>query len=316
MNNSDFLYNEFGRLRSGWRFIIFTVIFSVISTLIGFITFLTTIKLTQDQQASFLFTPLGMFITSITSLFTATFLGWMCGKYLEELPFKALGWVFNRTWLKDYLLGMLLGIITISIAVGITLPTGEITLAPNLESGLSAISKTFLTSFCVFFVAAAFEEALFRGYILQTLSRANLALLGLLLTSLPFALVHLGNPNANIISTVNTALAGIWLGIAYLKTRSLWLAFGLHLAWNWWQGAFFGIKVSGIGQLTPHPLFIPTRQGADWLTGGEYGIEGGIACTIALVISTILIWTLPVFYATDEMMALTSQENSKKISLR
>ena len=63
-------------------------------------------------------------------------------------------------------------------------------------------------------------------------------------------------------------------GAAYLKTRTLWFPFALHFAWNWVQGAFLGITVSGLKQLITAPLFRATDAGPVWLTGGEYGIEG------------------------------------------
>jgi membrane protease YdiL (CAAX protease family) len=241
----------------------------------------------------------------------ATGLGWLCGGLLEGLPPKALGWVFNRTWLKDYALGLLLGILTITLAVALAMPTGGISFIRNETSATNSILLTIVTSFIVFLVAAAFEEALFRGYILQTFIRADLAWFAILLTSLPFALAHLNNPNATWFSTINTALAGIWFGVAYLKTRSLWLAFGLHLAWNWFQGAIYGINVSGISQIAPDPLLRPVDQGPTWLTGGHYGIEGGLTCTIALIVSTAVIWFLPILRPTADMLALTSRENAK-----
>ena len=71
---------------------------------------------------------------------------------------------------------------------------------------------------------------LFRGYPLQTLTRANLAWLGVLLTSVPFAAVHLRNPNVVPGFTfINTALAGLWLAVAYLRTRSFVAAAGIAL---------------------------------------------------------------------------------------
>ena len=80
-----------------------------------------------------------------------------------------------------------------------------------------------LGSAVLLFVAALAEEAMFRGYALQTLTRARLALLGVLLTSVPFGLVHLSNPNVVPgVTFANTALAGVWLAVAYLRTRSLW----------------------------------------------------------------------------------------------
>ncbi|HMS10020.1 MAG TPA: CPBP family intramembrane metalloprotease, partial [Pyrinomonadaceae bacterium] len=100
-------------------------------------------------------------------------------------------------------------------------------------------------------------------------------------------------PNASAFSWGNTFLAGIWFAVAYLRTRDLWFATGLHVMWNWMQGAFFGIEVSGLRELIPAPLLMETDAGPAWLTGGTYGLEGGIACTIALLISTAVIWFVP-----------------------
>lgn len=307
MKPNDIIFNEFGRVRSGFRFILFLTAFIVLSIAVTLMIFGVAERVTGNARA-FLGSRTGMLITSATSLFLATTLGWAFGKVLENLPLKALGWVFNRTWLKDFAIGMILGVLTISIAVVLAMPSGGIGLVFNSISSPNAIIWSFAASFLVFFVAAAFEEVLFRGYILQTLMRGNLTLLGILVTSLPFAFAHLGNPGANLISSVNTGLAGIWFGVAFLKTRSLWLAFGLHLSWNWFQGAFFGISVSGLTHIAPDPLFKTVDAGPDWLTGGAYGVEAGLVCTVSLLLSMAVIWFAPFLKPTDDMVALTSRE--------
>jgi hypothetical protein len=122
-------------------------------------------------------------------------------------------------------------------------------------------------------------------------------------------MVHLSNPNAIPYATfANTALAGIWLGVAYLRTRSLWFPLGVHWAWNWALGGFFGLPISG-KSLISHPLLIGTDIGPAWLTGGAYGIEGGVACTFALVIFTFYVWRTRLVSATPELHKLTSEEN-------
>jgi hypothetical protein len=45
------------------------------------------------------------------------------------------------------------------------------------------------------------------------------------------------------------------------------------------------------------------------LTGGRYGIEGGLACTIALLLSTGLILWTHLVSATPELKQMTSEEN-------
>jgi uncharacterized protein len=125
----------------------------------------------------------------------------------------------------------------------------------------------------------------------------------------PFALVHLTNPNVVPgVTFANTALAGIWLAAAYLRTRSLWLALGVHWSWNWALGWFFGLPISGI-HLVSNPLLEVQDSGPKWLTGGSYGIEGGVACTIALILFTAFLWKTRWLSATPELKQMTSEEN-------
>src|SRR4030095_4939741 len=118
--------------------------------------------------------------------------------------------------------------------------------------------------------------------------------LAIVITSIFFGAVHIRNPDAGVISTVNTILAGVWFGVAYLKTRDLWFVWGLHLMWNWMQGAFFGIEVSGITDLVSTPLLKEIDSGPVWLTGSTYGVEGGIVTTIAILVSIVSIYFLPI----------------------
>jgi len=94
---------------------------------------------------------------------------------------------------------------------------------------------------------------------------------------------------------------GVWFGIAYLKTRDLWFVWGLHLMWNWMQGAFFGIEVSGITDLVSVPLLKEIDSGPTWLTGSTYGVEGGIVTTIAIVVSMVVIYFLPWVKVSEEI---------------
>lgn len=301
----EVFFNRLGRIRSGWRALIFLLSFAFVSGIFGAVVELilsnSPIGFNKGELSRFV-------IPNFILLAVSIFIGWLCGKFLENLPFRALGCSFAKNWSKDLLLGLTLGTVSIYLAVFIAIVFGGMMLQPNRTSGNSAILLTLSISLAVFTLGAAAEEAFFRGYLLQTFARARLAWFAFALTSLFFASGHLGNPNANYISTINTVLAGVWFSIAYLKTRNLWLAFGLHLMWNWMQGAIFGIPVSGIKELTTEPLLQVTNSGSTVLNGGDYGIEGGIACTIALVGSSVLIWFLPMLKPTEEMSALTSRE--------
>lgn len=306
MNLTDTFINQHGRLRSGWRFLIFLLAVLFVSSFLGAVVRETLYRLPVGFDENSL---LSFIYPNFILLATAIFGGWLCGKFLENLPFRALGCWFTKNWLKDLSFGLVLGAISILFAAFLGMIFGGLSFELNRTNGQSAILLTLGVSLGVFIIGAAAEEAFFRGYMLQTFARAQLAWLAIIFTSLFFASAHFGNPNATFISVLNTGLAGIWFSLAYLKTRNLWFVFGLHLTWNWVQGAFLGLPVSGITELTTAPLLRVSKFGAEQITGGDYGIEGGIACTIAIIFSTVLIWFLPFPKPTEEMLALTSEEN-------
>jgi CAAX protease family protein len=299
MEAYNFFLDRKGHLRSGWRVAIFCVAFLVSLQIIN-VLLLAAFAGALHRSAG----EVGQSLWSVAAghgsiLISSLLIGWGCGALLEELPFRALGCTRHQGWLKNFLIGSVLGAAALFLAALLTTLTRGIRFSFD-PAGARVIGETLFVSILIFLFAAAAEEMLFRGYVLQTLTRANIAWLGVLLTSVPFAAAHLKNPNAVAGFTfINTALAGLWLAVAYLRTRSLWLPFGLHWSWNWAQASLLGLPVSGIDRIAPAPLLKAINAGPDWLTGGAYGIEGGAACTIALLLSTIVIWRAKLFARAD-----------------
>ena len=308
MNIDSIFFNEFRRVRSGWRFAIFLLSFFILSSVLvlGAAAVLAALPIGFSQGSL-----LALIVPSTVTLFVAIFLGWLYGRIFEDLPFRALGAWFTKNWLKDLIFGLIIGVVSIGLATFIAAIFGNLTFQVNNSAGTSAILITLAATLLIFTIGAIAEETLFRGYLLQTLSRAQLFYVGAILTAFLFASAHNNNPGASVFSWFNTFLAGIWFAVAYLKTRNLWFPFGLHLAWNWIQGAFLGINVSGLNKLASAPILRVSETGTQFVTGGDYGIEGGIACTIALIFSTALIYFLPFIKPTEEMLALTNEEKPK-----
>ena len=308
MELTEIFINRAGRLRSGWRFAIYMVslllTIRVLFDLAGVL--LSRWGLSEEYlRESYVAWALQAFIL----LSAATLLGWGYGKAFEDLPRRALGWAFHRGWLGDWLKGSLVGAASLLLAALVATACGGFRFSFNAASAFPAIGKTLFLSALIFILAAAAEEAMFRGYPLQTMTRAGLAWLAIVVTSVIFSLGHLDNPNVvRGFTFINTALAGLWLALAYLRTRSLWFPLGIHWAWNWTMGAMLGLPVSGIDRLTPHPLARAEAVGPAWLTGGSYGIEGGAACTLALLVSILFIWRAKFLSATEEMKRLTDHE--------
>jgi membrane protease YdiL (CAAX protease family) len=301
-------FNDFGRIRSGWRLTIYLLLLIVVS-----IIWEQVVRVSFGFISSYQRIPHPDFVLGMVYrgglLVIALVVGFCCAHFLEELPWRSLGASFNKNWFKDFVIGSVVGFLTLVVAVVIAIAGRGLRFSLNPVDG-AAVVKSMIGSGVIFVVAAFAEEALFRGYALQTLTRAKLAWLGVALTLALFGVAHLTNPNAVPGFTfTNTAIAGLWFALAYLRTRSLWLPLGLHWSWNWALGWFFGLPVSGLSVVS-HPLLKANDSGLVWLTGGNYGIEGGIAATVALALSTIFIWRTSTISADPELLELTSEENS------
>lgn len=300
--------NEFGRLRSGWRVLLFVFAFIAISLLLATALRIGYAIVLQVAPIP----PRSDFVSNV--IFRASLLasalgaGYLCARLFEGLPWRSLGLTLHASWFRDLVIGSAVGFASLVVAVAVARAGRGLSFSFN-DVELASVGRSMIGSAVLLIVAALAEEAMFRGYALQTLTRAKLAWLGVLLTSVPFGLVHLSNPNVvPVVTFANTVLAGLWLAVAYLRTRSLWLPLGVHWSWNWALGWFFGLPVSGIN-LVSHPLLNARDEGPSWLTGGSYGIEGGLACTIALVLSIIFLWRTSWVSPTPELKRLTSEEN-------
>lgn len=289
MEIQSLFIDEHGRLRSGWRVALFLVGFFLCYQVFEVAGWIFS-SLTRPIRSGVWVTAWPYLIGSTAMISSAILVAWACGVIFERLSFRSTGWSLHRGWLRDVGFGSLIGAASLLLAAGIAAAAGGIRFSFN-PSPATAIAKTVLVTLVVFVIAGAAEEALFRGYPLQTLTRARLAWLGVLVTSIGFGIGHLGNPNVSKgLPFINTVLAGVWFAIAYLRTRSMWLPVGLHWSWNWIQAAVLGIPVSGNERFAPDPFLHAMNAGPNWLTGGAYGLEGGVACTIALLISTVVIW--------------------------
>jgi membrane protease YdiL (CAAX protease family) len=147
-------------------------------------------------------------------------------------------------------------------------------------SGSGAIA---LLGFSV--AAAVTEEVIFRGVLFRIVEGWFGTWWALALTGALFGASHLLNPHASLWGALAIAVeAGGMLAAAYAATRTLWLPIGLHFAWNFAEGGFFGTDVSGTDQ--PQGLLHGVMSGSTWITGGDFGPEGSLYSVLAGIIVT------------------------------
>lgn len=185
-----------------------------------------------------------------------------------ELPFPGA--------LREWAAGLAFGVILFSAMTGMVALLGGIEVL-----GVRGMGRLW-AMLGMAALSGVGEELLFRGVILRQMEKMVGTWGALAFTSAFFGIAHLGNEGATWFAALAIALeAGLLLGAAYLLTRRLWLAIGIHSGWNFTQGWIFSVPVSG-GRAPPG-LLITQRHGPDWLTGGAFGLE---ASAVAMVVAT------------------------------
>jgi membrane protease YdiL (CAAX protease family) len=178
--------------------------------------------------------------------------------------------------LRDTSIGVAIGFAVMALAVGVAAILGVYRIV-----GPGDASRLVLELVTVAIMPGFMEELLFRGILFRWLEEFGGSWAALAITSALFGLAHIMNPNATWFSSFAIAVeAGVLLGGAYMLTRSLWLAMGMHAGWNFTQGEIFDVPVSGIDE---HGLVQAKLSGPPLLSGGTFGLEASL---IALVIAT------------------------------
>jgi membrane protease YdiL (CAAX protease family) len=304
--------NEEGEFRSGWRVLVFFILYVIATSLLGvalrvLIILAPPLGRLLSQPAApgeglssgeLIYLMSGQLINVAATLAATA----VCARLLERRSLASVGYKRHRGWLRDFSLGSLVGAASLGLAVALAAAFGAVAFEVNAHDG-TLLTGGFVTLFLFFLVSGAFEELLFRGFAFQALTHNLGAAAAVLITSTLFGLAHLSNDNASTFSTVNTILAGVWLGVAYLTTRSLWLATALHYSWNFVTVFVFGLPVSGISTLTQLAWLRGRDLPPGWISGGDYGPEGGAAATLALILSTLLIWKGGLLKPSEEMLA-------------
>lgn len=194
----------------------------------------------------------------------------------DDLPMKgAVG---------DTALGLFVGFAIFSAIVGVAAALG---IYRATAYGMSEDIVPLLVQAGL--VASVLEEIIFRGILFRFVEEFAGSWAALIISSLLFGFGHASNDNATVMSSLFiTVEAGLLLGGAYMLTRNLWLAIGLHAGWNLTQGLIWGIPVSG----NDYQGFLDsTLTGPEILTGGAFGLEASVlALVIASSAGLWLIW--------------------------
>jgi uncharacterized protein len=220
---------------------------------------------------------------------------------LLVVGFAAFGLVFDRQkhpiaeqglparpgWPGEASLGIAVGW---AVAVACILPL-------TLFGGIAIVLSThrsawgWLFADCAFFALAAMaEEVAFRGYAFQRF----IGSIGSFGATLGFAAFYAALqallPGSSYLSIFIAALFSVLLSTAYLRTRALWISWGLNFGWKASRAVLFGLAVSGVSS---HSSVIEgDPMGPFWLTGGGFGLDGSWIAFFVLLAAFPVVYRL------------------------
>ncbi len=148
--------------------------------------------------------------------------------------------------------------------------------------------SVIIHAFFFFGFAAFIEEIVFRVILFRHVEELAGSWGAIIITGALFGLLHFGNPNATAWTSAAIALQSIILAGCFVLTRRVWLVWGIHVGWNYFQNAIYGVAVSGADDF--ESVLVPSINGPEWLTGGAFGIEGSYVTTaLCFVIGFLLV---------------------------
>lgn len=204
-----------------------------------------------------------------------------CTKH-EKRTIESMG-IKKQTIFKNYLIGLIVGFIMITLVVILEIITGSLKF-----NGLNSINITILFMLIMFLIGfliqSASEEIMTRGYLLTSLGAKHKISMAILSSSLVFGLMHILNAGFSIIPLLNITLIGIFFSLYYICFDNIWGVCAMHGIWNFSQGNIYGISVSGID--ISNSIFSTTQVvGKEIINGGSFGAEGGLITTFVILLS-------------------------------
>jgi membrane protease YdiL (CAAX protease family) len=200
---------------------------------------------------------------------------------------SAQGLPLRSGWYGEAALGLAVGWAVVVLCV----------VPMTLIGGIATVITTERTAWGWFLADAAFfaftalaEEVAFRGYGFQRFEQVVGPYGAAIGFALFYAIVQALAPGSNRVSVVVSIIFSLLLSIAYLRTRALWVSWGLNFGWKASRALIFGLTVAGVNS---HSSVVEGNpMGPFWITGGGYGLDGSWIAAACLVLAFPLVYRI------------------------
>lgn len=201
-------------------------------------------------------------------------------RFIEKRKIKT---VFPSKNAADYFAGGALAAILLTAVAGVGCISGAMKFSGvNTDVDI----KSLLLWALAFAVQGGAEEIMCRGFLLNSLNKRISAPLAVFISSTAFIFPHLATLLESdfayaAVGIVNLYLVSIIFSLFTLRRRSIWLACGLHSAWNFILYSIMGLSLSG-SENTAKGIILFSIKDGNLLNGAEYGMEASVITTAVL----------------------------------
>ena len=181
---------------------------------------------------------------------------------------------------KEFGKGFIISIVLVGVVVAYLTVIGSYRIAD-----WNPDKKVVIDLFMKFMIGALLEEIIFRLIIFRLTEEILGTWIALIIQAVLFGFAHMANDNSTLFTSFSVIIVGgiIYTG-AFMYTRRIWLALGLHAGWNYFQSGIFGMPNSGTAY---KGLIFPDIRGKEWITGGSWGIEASYIAILVVLITGV-----------------------------
>ncbi len=148
----------------------------------------------------------------------------------------------------------------------------------------------FIADAAFFALLTLAEEIAFRGYAFQRFVGAVGPMGAALGFAAIYAILQALIPGASHASLAVSFVLGLVLSACYLRTRALWLSWGLNFGWKATRALLFGLSVNSLANHSP--VIEGDPMGRLWLSGGTFGVDGSWLSFFVLLVALPFVFRL------------------------
>ena len=186
-------------------------------------------------------------------------------RFVEKRKLNTLGFK-KKGAILSYFKGMILSLIVFSVAYFICIFTRSITF-DGIAQNIPVIY--IIGYFIGYMIQGMAEEVLCRGYLFVSLTRRYHVINAAIFSAFFFAMLHGMNSGVDGLAMFNLFLYGLFAALLFVDCENIWI----------------------VGNKITSSIFTSTSAegGASVINGGSFGMEGGFAITIVLIIAIFIV---------------------------